>query len=488
MRRILIFFILFLIRFSLEGQVKNSGFEFNNDSLNFQPGNWRIKKVAGFFTSIDSTQKFSGKLSFKINNEESENKSQFFSFSQEFPIRSEKTRKIILSAHIKADKLQGNVALWARLVNKSGENTGFGITYSSDSLVHNGWQTYSLILAINRDAEKMIVGGGFKGIGTAWYDDFSFRYLESGGLRPNKRVLKYSHQFNEIVRHNSIYSDSLDWKQIDADLRELSTGLKTTDDARFLNDYVLQKLKGVGDNHSFVVAKAVAKEASESNLNAQKVTSRLMNNGEIGYLFIPGFFTTNSLLQKDFANNIQNIIRNLADKQAIKGWIIDLRQNTGGDMYPMIAGLGPLFKVGGTLGYFIKRDGLAGVKNRWFYDNGRVGYGSDIYCKVDKPYEIKNKDFKVAIIISSQTASSGEMLAVSFMGDENVKVFGQSSAGFLTGNSDFKLSDGAHLYLATSFTTDRNRKQYAKLHPDFLVKSEGKTDSELEEARSWIVQ
>ena len=54
----------------------------------------------------------------------------------------------------------------------------------------------------------------------------------------------------------------------------------------------------------------------------------------------------------NYAIHIQNLIKSLDSNYNIKYWIIDLRENWGGDMYPMIAGLAPIIGEG-TYGYFV---------------------------------------------------------------------------------------------------------------------------------------
>ena len=58
-----------------------------------------------------------------------------------------------------------------------------------------------------------------------------------------------------------------------------------------------------------------------------------------------------------------------------RGWVVDLRDNTGGNMWPMLAAIAALLPDG-VLGYFVLRDGRAGlVAGRWQGPAGRQAAG-----------------------------------------------------------------------------------------------------------------
>ncbi|HKG06448.1 MAG TPA: S41 family peptidase [Pedobacter sp.] len=189
----------------------------------------------------------------------------------------------------------------------------------------------------------------------------------------------------------------------------------------------------------------------------------------------------------EFATTIQNIIYKLDTENQIKGWVVDLRQNTGGNMYPMIAGLGPLTGEG-NLGYFISMSHKKEAMYLWFYKKGGSGAASGTIVQLSKPYSLKNKAVKVAVLIGPNTSSSGEMTAISFIGKKNARLFGTPSGGFTTGNVSFKLADGSNLLLASSYTADRNKKSYKKkIMPDVQISNaSGQDDAVLKAAEDWL--
>jgi carboxyl-terminal processing protease len=175
--------------------------------------------------------------------------------------------------------------------------------------------------------------------------------------------------------------------------------------------------------------------------------------GNIGYVDVPDF-GGNDKLAKDFATRLQEVIRSL-DGPPVSGWVVDLRRNGGGNMYPMIDGLGPLLGEG-DLGFFKEVKG----SDKWWYRRGRSGEGRDVFCKVDHPYKLMHPGQKVALLTSPYTASSGEATLISFLSMPNVRVFGEPTAGLTSGNETYELSDGALLVLTEAQEADRRGQVY----------------------------
>jgi Peptidase family S41 len=70
----------------------------------------------------------------------------------------------------------------------------------------------------------------------------------------------------------------------------------------------------------------------------------------IGALELPAIVGSTEQVQ-GYAASAQHMIREL-DELGIDGWIVDLRRNTGGNMWPMLAGAGPILGEG-ELGAFV---------------------------------------------------------------------------------------------------------------------------------------
>jgi carboxyl-terminal processing protease len=73
-------------------------------------------------------------------------------------------------------------------------------------------------------------------------------------------------------------------------------------------------------------------------------------------------------------------------------------------------------------------------------------------------------------LISPQAMSSGEILAISFIGRDKVRLLGEPTRGLTTGNKAIPLSDGAELVLTTDVVANRHSKIYeGSIIPDEVV-------------------
>lgn len=179
--------------------------------------------------------------------------------------------------------------------------------------------------------------------------------------------------------------------------------------------------------------------------------------------------------QQEYADLAQQAIREAA-AQGAKAWVVDLRCNRGGNMWPMIAGVGPLMGEG-LIGSFIHNSSNQ-PPITWHYQNG-----SSCYQKADmeQPEAVNTASnpvpafdpavVPVAVLTSEFTGSSGEMTLVAFRGRPNTRVFGEPTQGLTTAVAMEELEDGAIIGIAESVCADRTGTTYdSKVQPDDALK------------------
>ena len=165
-----------------------------------------------------------------------------------------------------------------------------------------------------------------------------------------------------------------------------------------------------------------------------------------------------------YARQIQETIA-AADRDDLIGWV-DLRSNGGGNMWPMVAGLGPILGEG-PLGYFI---GPTGTETLWEYRNGTSRSGGIAVTTVSAPYTLKRQQPRVAVLSDVGIASSGEATLIAFRQRPNTRSFGQPTCGLSTANSTFTLSDGGMFAVTTSVMADRNKTRFGdSIPPDEVI-------------------
>jgi carboxyl-terminal processing protease len=286
---------------------------------------------------------------------------------------------------------------------------------------------------------------------------------------------EYLSEALDIIQKNALNSKNVDWAKVRSTAFDMEKEANIPSQTYDTIIYVLQQLN---DHHSaFLTPDNVEQIESSTVANYPPPKGKLIEN-KIGYVSVFDFNAQAVEAMNKYADNIQSIIMGLA-QQSVCGWIVDLRDDLGGNMYPMIAGLGSLIGEG-KLGSF--KDASGQIMD-WYYRDGQSWEGNTAFAKVSHPEFLLNPDqTPVAVLIGLHTASAGEATAISFVGRPNTRFFGFSSYGLTTGNDPFPLSDGAMIILATVVEMDRTGKEYrGSIEPD-VVSSNPESD-----ATNWLL-
>lgn len=182
----------------------------------------------------------------------------------------------------------------------------------------------------------------------------------------------------------------------------------------------------------------------------------------VGLLSLPDHDGDGSLPGGTYQDTVQLLLFDLT-AQGARSWIVDLRHNEGGNMWPMLAGIGPLAGEG-ELGAFVR--GLE--RWPWSYRDGAAWIGGEAVTRATGPVRPPvDASTRVAVLTSPLTSSSGEIVAMSFVGRPNTRSFGEITQGLVTSNSLFDLPDGARLLIATAWEADRTGREHREaLTPD----------------------
>lgn len=132
--------------------------------------------------------------------------------------------------------------------------------------------------------------------------------------------------------------------------------------------------------------------------------------------------------------------------------VVDLRGNDGGDMGPMYAGLSPLLPDGTALS-FVSRMGTSDVV---IDGNSVTGGGTPTTTSGGK------LEVPVAVIADDETASSAEATLLAFRGLDNVRTFGEPTAGYASANVVLDYPDGRSLMLTTAKDKARTGEEFAE--------------------------
>jgi C-terminal processing protease CtpA/Prc len=204
----------------------------------------------------------------------------------------------------------------------------------------------------------------------------------------------------------------------------------------------------------------------------------------IAYLTIPGVHTTDSLVCLRIADSLQALIARL-DSRNVSRWIIDLRGNSGGNCWPMLAGIGPLLGDG-VYGYFVKGEERAPIS----YKDGSAFLGRHVLCRVStRGYRTRSDHKSIVVLTGRRTVSAGEIVALAFKGRAQTCLIGEPTAGLTTANATYELSDKSLLVLTICQEADHmGNICTGSIQPDKLVATvpEGPDDPARDAALAWL--
>jgi peptidase S41-like protein len=238
----------------------------------------------------------------------------------------------------------------------------------------------------------------------------------------------------DIVRKNAYHSRDVDWSSVEPEVRELAGTAGRLSDTHAA---IKRLLKALNDHHSFWMDAARAASYRHNGQSSAAATVE-PRGADLGYISMPGFMGTDAKLVTDFAAPLAKAIVDLSPRC---GWIVDLRNDNGGNMYPMLAALRPLLGAS-PAGAFEQAD-------------GRV-----VPWIVPGSATVDQSAARVAVLTGPRTASSGEAVTVAFRGRPSTRSFGAGTTGLSSGNQFFPLPDGSEIGLMTTIDRDRDGHRY----------------------------
>lgn len=293
-------------------------------------------------------------------------------------------------------------------------------------------------------------------------------------------VAAYLEEAYQVMHQNSLFREEIDWEafqdRYQAQIQKQQP--QNIEEAQFI---IQQALFWLGDQHSQFMTSGEM-EAWRSGRN-QLIKKSLFNAellpGNIAYFHVPAFSTGSETALNHYATLLQEVVSEL-DAASPCGWIVDLRLNSGGNMWPMIVGVGPLLGEGQVGGNRRADETLI----PWRYTGGQAWWGEELLAQSTNPAVVLRETFPpTAVLIDTSTASAGEAVAISFQQRPNTRFFGHATAGFTTANEPYFLSDGAVIFLSDSLMADRNGAVYADgVMPDDVVALNGSYEAPL----SWL--
>ncbi len=286
----------------------------------------------------------------------------------------------------------------------------------------------------------------------------------------------------DIMQEHSINRHEIEWASFRQEAHAQARDAQTPADTYYAIRFAISEL---GDHHSGFMSPERTQEFQEGFPQAEihEPRGKLLERG-LGYVLLPGCCSGGGEAALEYATSVQQIIREI-DAANPCGWVVDLRENTGGNMWPMLAGIGPVLGEG-QAGAFVGPDGPQGV---WGYTNGQSWLDDRTVIPVGASYRLQRAMPPVAVLTGHDTRSSGEAIVVAFRGRANTRSFGRETGGLSTANHMYALSDGACINLTVSVLADRTGHQYGEqIVPDQVLEDgQPGEDPAFEMAIEWLL-
>lgn len=307
----------------------------------------------------------------------------------------------------------------------------------------------------------------------------------------------------DLLQENSLDRSKVDWPEVRRQAFAEAAGAQTTADTY---DAIDIAVKSLDNPHTFFMR---PEQAAEMNPSAEApgtagpppVPQGRLLGQKIGYVSLP---TTEKI--PGYARAGAQVIRSL-DASKPCGWIVDLRQDSGGAIWPKLDVLAPLLGDG-RVGASVDADGK---ESAWELNKGKLSVGGEVIPKDFPPsietgesgiedyvthnaYVLHRPRPPVAVLTGPETASAGEATLIAFRGRPESRSFGLPTAGLATGNATYPLSDGALLILTAAADLDRTGRRYTNtpIAPDDRVGFTGQDavrgtdDPVVDAARKWL--
>ena len=257
-----------------------------------------------------------------------------------------------------------------------------------------------------------------------------------------------------IMDKHGIYAQGQEW--VKAKQEALQAQPSTLEEAQ---EIVVKAGKVAGGKHTFLMT---ADQVTENDTSAWEMPTVELLENDIAVIKLPAF-SGNREEGVKYANTVLQAIPNV-----LQGVVIDLRDNRGGNMYPMIAAVHRFLPDDVILKFSSRRLPMS-VNTAFVMKSVGIDPLPQIHCPV-------------ALLTNEWTASSGEAVLICFRGLSNTRTFGTPTAGYCSCNQPFPLPGGSLLVLTTGEDIARTGEAFC----DDPIEPDVTTETPFEEALEWI--
>jgi C-terminal processing protease CtpA/Prc len=318
---------------------------------------------------------------------------------------------------------------------------------------------------------------------------YSINGIAQNTLTSKDSISTFYKSIISIMKSDYLYKEKVDWQQLESELKD---SLANYNNFKNSLNQITTLFDGAGATHTSVLFEGNSISATYNGPSGNDFSEEWIRkysaepsfevkiiDDNYGYILMPSmnFEDIGSKNIRKISQPLYDQITEVKESKELKGWIIDLRFNSGGNIWPMLLALYDFLgdnSVYGIMDIDKKIVAMTKLKNGKYYDNKKV-------TSYIVPSGKKLNEVKVAIIIGKATASSGEITALAFKGRSNTIFIGEPTMGMTTTNNKRNLPFGAFMALMIGYDCDRNGVFYEKILPEIeLIKQDNFEDLTLD--------
>ena len=326
------------------------------------------------------------------------------------------------------------------------DSYGYGREPSADSAAavdasgsdRHGWRQYEVELPLPDDVEEMAFGVAVRGAGQRLVRRTRAAHGGdgSGGARGARRRALLDAALGADARALAAARRRRLARRARGSRSNMRAAPRRRPTAHLAVRFAVREL---GDRHSYLQS-ARGRERLHDDGGVERPHGRALcaaagpaaSPAIVAYLHVPGFAGGTPAQQARVRRDAEQH-HSIHDEAGVCGWIVDLRQNTGGNLWPMLAGSDRCSVTASSRPPSIPTaaaspSGIATAK---------PGFGDYTQLRVRSPYRVRAAA-PVAVLLGPGTASSAEVLAVAFRGRAATRSFGAPDAGLERRQSHFR--------------------------------------------------
>ncbi|WP_299218319.1 S41 family peptidase [uncultured Aquimarina sp.] len=289
-------------------------------------------------------------------------------------------------------------------------------------------------------------------------------------------ITLYTDRVFDILQEKNLYREKLDWASYKE--RFLKVATTKTSFKEFLPMFG-KVWMDLGDKHTSInTSDMQIKNPTVGNFDGSEFSAALLEryqqgnfnfeckilDNQYGYILMPGIDLPDGKDINAIAQKMYDQIHKISNTHKIKGWIIDLRLNMGGNMWPMIGALYELLGDG-VFGGWKFEDRIEKI----YLKNGKAYQEEDMILTIKRKPSNDMDTAKVALITGVFTNSSGEITSIAFKGRKNTIFIGEKTMGLTTTNHIYKMPFDTYFNNAEAYDVDRNGQFYEQIIPDISI-------------------